>query len=332
MTGLRARLRNTLWRLSGASERRWRDLPAHLYCFNYHRIGNREETPFDPNVFSCTAEHFDHHLTLIKRDFQLIDLEELIELVQSGVGTKERLALLTFDDGYVDGYTEALPVLQQHGASGVFFVTADFVGASEAPWWDRVAWWLRHATTERCRVPDLGLDLPLGNGGLDGQIRTVLSALKRHPARLDEYLANLHAALAPDAALPEEARLFMDWEQLRALAAAGMHIGSHTQTHRILAHLDDEELTREIAGSRDYLREHLGSDIRALAYPVGTAGTFDERALNAARDAGYDVAFSFLERSNPLPVGDPYSICRIGIDSNPDVEGFKLKVGASVPR
>jgi peptidoglycan/xylan/chitin deacetylase (PgdA/CDA1 family) len=79
----------------------------------------------------------------------------------------------------------------------------------------------------------------------------------------------------------------LDGDGVRAVAAAGHEIGSHTLTHARLAGADATTLEREVAGSRHVLEEVLQADVPGFCYPWGA---FDEAASEAARAAGYDHA------------------------------------------
>jgi peptidoglycan/xylan/chitin deacetylase (PgdA/CDA1 family) len=306
--------RRALLKFDYVAERNWRRLPNHLFVFNFHRIGDRRETCFDPNVFSCTTSEFDELISLIKSRFRLLTLSDATELIHGADRPEEPAALLTFDDGYVDGYSEVLPVLRKHDSTGVFFLTSEFVGANTIPWWDKVAWWVRHATVRTCSLPHLNLTVTLQNSGApDREIRTILNVLKKQPSALDTNLDLVEKTLLPDRPLPENPNLFMDWSQVKELAASGMEVGSHTKSHRMLSSLSDEELVDEIEGSRTVLSSNLGYPIRSLAYPVGERGSFDTRAMAAAEAAGYGVAFNFIEQSNNWTTIDPYNVCRIGV-------------------
>ncbi len=81
----------------------------------------------------------------------------------------------------------------------------------------------------------------------------------------------------------------MSTAQVLDLAGRGMDIGSHTMTHRWLPRLPDEELDRELVGSRRHLEALLGRPVRSLAYP---AGHHDPRVRRAVRAAGYASAYS----------------------------------------
>jgi peptidoglycan/xylan/chitin deacetylase (PgdA/CDA1 family) len=96
------------------------------------------------------------------------------------------------------------------------------------------------------------------------------------------------SALSRWAGTPFEAELdCMSWDDLRALAAAGWEIGSHSHTHPPLTGLGDAELEAELAGSRAACEEALQRPCTSLAYPFGA---HDRRVADQAKAAGYEVA------------------------------------------
>jgi peptidoglycan/xylan/chitin deacetylase (PgdA/CDA1 family) len=82
----------------------------------------------------------------------------------------------------------------------------------------------------------------------------------------------------------------MTWDEIRELDAQGMEIGCHTLTHLILTKLkSDEQLRRELVAAKDSIEEHIGHPVTSLAYPFGQ---YDERVVEAAREAGFTSARS----------------------------------------
>ena len=116
-----------------------------LLIVNYHRIGNAEEDLFDPGVFSATAEEFDEQIKFLKRNVDIVTLEEALAFVDGTQKDKVRRCrvLITFDDGYLDNYEIAHPILRSHGVQGVFFLVTSMVGSSHIPWWDRISYMMK---------------------------------------------------------------------------------------------------------------------------------------------------------------------------------------------
>jgi peptidoglycan/xylan/chitin deacetylase (PgdA/CDA1 family) len=84
------------------------------------------------------------------------------------------------------------------------------------------------------------------------------------------------------------------WEEARALLDYGFEIGSHGVSHRILTRLPAGEAATEIRRSKEELEARIGVPIRSFAYVKGELDSFDSNAIDAVRDAGYQVAFSTL--------------------------------------
>lgn len=323
----KARLKEAVLRFSGITAYQWARLPDGVYCFNYHRIGDPLQTQFDPNVFSCTAESFKRQLRFFKQHFQLINLHKLQQLIDAPAMTRGKYALITFDDGYMDNYELALPLLQQEQVQAVFFVSPDFVGSQIVPWWDQVAWWLRHSSSRQVSLAGKILSLQPGNSKVIAEsIRQLLALLKADPRELNVKLAELYQQLKPEQDVPADCRLFMGWPELKQLLQSGMSIGSHTCGHQILSHLSSDEQRRELSSSKEQLEQELATEISALAYPVGDEHSYTPVTQQLASSVGYKLAFSFTNSYNLLPLNNPLAISRLGIDSDMSVFQLQKKI------
>ena len=81
----------------------------------------------------------------------------------------------------------------------------------------------------------------------------------------------------------------LDAAGLRAAAAAGVEIGSHTATHRALTRVPSAELGAELEGSADALAALGLPRPRAFSYPYGEA---TPGLADAVEGAGYEIAFT----------------------------------------
>lgn len=121
------------------------------------------------------------------------------------------------------------------------------------------------------------------------------------------------------ASFPEEL-LTLDWDGLRALAARGVEIGSHTVAHPHLTQLDDASLNRELRESKREIEDELGRACRYLAYPYGEQ---DGRVRAAARDAGYTAAFGLPGKPN-----ERFAVPRVGVYRRDTNLRVRLKASA----
>ena len=94
-----------------------------LYISMYHYTRYIKNSRY-PAIKGLELEDFKRQLDFFKERFNVVTMEEVIEAVQEGKRLPEKALLLTFDDGYIDNYTVALPLLVERGLQGSFFVPA----------------------------------------------------------------------------------------------------------------------------------------------------------------------------------------------------------------
>ena len=231
-------------------------------------------------------------------------------LERLAAGAPGHWVAMTFDDGYADNVTRALPILRAAGAHATFYLTAGLIEERRAPWWDRVA----HAL-EGARGPELDwtcdgerLRLPLTDRGARRRaLAAVLGRLRVAPEEQEARIASLVTALAVAGETPCE---LATWDQAGELASAGMEVGAHTLGHPYLARLPAERQAREIAGSARSIEQRLGVRVAGLAYP---GGSFDEHSVRATREAGLRYAVTTRAGDN-APDTPAYELRRRGFD------------------
>ena len=95
----------------------------------YHYIS---QPPADADVYrvdlSVTPDNFRQQLAWLRDNgYTGIDYYDLSLAIVGHIELPEKPVLLTFDDGYLDNYTAAFPLLQEYGYKATFFVVTDFV-------------------------------------------------------------------------------------------------------------------------------------------------------------------------------------------------------------
>lgn len=263
-----------------------------ILILNYHRIGERSESVFDRELFSATADDFDRQLKYLKQHFEILSGDALQSLVRSKDCIKRMHVALTFDDGYLDNYTQAFPILRANDCTATFFLIAQYVGSALIPWWDEIAFLIRNTKKQHLRLEfPVPITIPL-EGDREGAIRAALRHYKRPDnVHCDDLMDQLRREA--NCPLPDVHRRFLNWSEAREMRDAGMTIGSHTQTHPILGQITPARQEWELRQSKQIIEENLGSKIDTLAYPVGTRNGFDAATENLARSLGYSMCFSF---------------------------------------
>jgi len=313
----------------------FRHLPERdlLLVLNYHRIGNRHEDQFDSGIFSATSDELDEQISYLKRHVSLVTLEEALAFVEgtsTATGRRCRV-LITFDDGYLDNYALAFPILRSHGVQAVFFLPTSMVGSCYVPWWDYIAYLMKTARQRRfhLRYPvDLVVDLD--KDGLQESLGDILRVYYKSPGDTDfaRFISELKEA-AKGEEPPKTLRRFLNWDEAREMLGGGMAIGSHTHSHDVLSQLGPDRQRQELTQSRALLKQQLRIETDAIAYPVGDRDCFSEQTQLLAREAGYRAAFSYYGGTNMPGATPPFNVKRIGVG---DRSWSRFRVQADVCR
>ncbi len=241
-------------------------------------------------TFEVDAATFGWHMQLVARYFTPLTLSEAIERLYTDSLPRHALCV-TFDDGYADNHSVALPLLRRWNVPATFFVTTAHLNGGMM-WSDGVIEALRVVPGDYLNLEDIGL----GNHSLSGTkdrataaLAILLKARYLHPR---DRLALVERLTDNIGTLPVD-RLMMTAEQILALRGTGMEIGGHTVSHPILAQVSDAEGWDEIVRNKEELESVLGEKLRLFAYPNGSPGKdYAARHIDMVKRAGYTAAVS----------------------------------------
>jgi len=266
---------------SPASDRR-------LNVLIFHRV-----RPVRDLLFPGEPDHSDfaNCMQVVAEHFNCLTLDHAVDLLASSHPIPPRAVAISFDDGYADNCTEAMPILQRLDLKATFFVASGFLDGG-CMWNDEAIELLRDFQGDRIDLRSVGMNVE------------PCATLEERRALIDNFLASLkyRESVARREALdalreitggkPAPA-LMMTHKQLCEMRDAGMGIGGHTLGHPILARMNNKLASREIGEDRERLAAILGAPPKLFAYPNGKPGQ-DYRAEHAAmvRAAGYRAAFS----------------------------------------
>ena len=110
----------------------WKEIQSGVPILLFHAIGNENEKP---GTFLMPRERFATHLRWIRRlGYRVITLEEYLACRRERRFPPPRSVIITFDDGYADNHTKALPILRSHNMPATVFLVSRFVGQTNT--WD----------------------------------------------------------------------------------------------------------------------------------------------------------------------------------------------------
>jgi peptidoglycan/xylan/chitin deacetylase (PgdA/CDA1 family) len=300
-------------------------MPPTLSVVTYHHVA--EDTAgykYDPGVADATPAQFRRQMELVAKYCTPIGIDEVVRAVE-GAPLPRNPILITFDDGYKSCRETALPILQSLGIPAVFFIATGFVNDRTLYWWERIALILSSA---RGRSASLTYPLPLEINASDPRAMRTLTAIVKdtHGLDLERFLGELARGFGvtwdPELERMHSNDLVMTWDDVRALAKAGMNVESHSRRHRVLQTLDPASLAEDLLESKRELEAQLGQPVRAIAYPVGRKISHLPAVRHAVEAAGYKLGFTNASGATTIWPGaigklaklDPYDLHRVSTE------------------
>lgn len=277
----------------------------------YHRVDDDVRDPYGLRV---SPRHFEEHLEVLRRRARPLPLAELARRVGKDDPPDGAVAV-TFDDGYAELASEALPRLARHEVPATVFVISDLLGTE--PWWEALARAVLAGDAESLAERHARPERPSESGA-----RQPLAPDDR--ARLLASLYGWLVTLSPSERAVEVGRLvrtagveerggdgsdprhLLGPEEVRRMARDGpVEVGAHSATHPDLTAMEDggrEEIERSVAR----VRELINRPVLSFSYPHGRTSS---RVREGVRRAGLLCACT--SRNDLVVTGsDPYRLPR----------------------
>jgi peptidoglycan/xylan/chitin deacetylase (PgdA/CDA1 family) len=293
--------------------------PPPLVILMYHAV---IKSPLAvPDWCFLNARIFQEQMEAIADTGRVRRLSAAVEQMAKG-SVDEPAITVTFDDGFLNNYTTAFPVLKHFDIPATIFINTAFVDTRDCVWFCKV-----NRAVSEARRPSytwLGQTYDLSSA----EARSATSA--EIQARLKEYshprllleLEQLCGDLEQDPAAPvstDSPFASLDSDSMRRMSASGLvEFGAHTHTHAILSRLSPEqrrfEIQRSIAGVR-----RLGVDTcDVFAYPNGRRQDYTDDTIDILQSAGIHAAVTAIHGINDESI-IPMELRRIGIgpDTSP---------------
>ncbi len=286
--------------------------PDCLIVFTYHRMyahGQSADVAFDSGVYNTEEKEFIRHVRWLKRNTNIISVQDLPEVLNKREPAGKATVILTFDDGYIDNYTVAYPVLHQMELPAVFFIPTEIIESRRLGWWDMISFLIKQCILEKLSWEDRMFSLPLERSGAISYFHSMMAEMPSdETGHLIERLAEACEVQVPDEMFQN--RELMTWDHIREMSSKNMTIGSHCTTHRVLATLSDADQHEEMRTSREVLENRIDKKVAAISYPVGDIHNITASTPAIARSCGYELGFTANSGINHWDGIDPLLIRR----------------------
>ena len=274
----------------------------------FHRVlprGTQEWQHADPD-YVVSADFFAACLDFFQQHYAVVTLADVSAAMSSGPRLPPCSLLLTFDDGWRDNATVALPLLQAARVPAVVFIATDAVADPGLWWWQDLVllgwrtWrgdligFLAEATGEMAADPT-------------DRIQLLEKCAQLPPDRLEQLLVRCMER----SGFQRLERQMLSPVEIGPMQACGIAIGSHAASHLPLPRLSDP--AADMTKAYEALGGWGASDLSAIAFPHGRHAP---QIIEAAQRVGHRILFTTDRHLNKAPRGKPATpvLGRIYID------------------
>jgi peptidoglycan/xylan/chitin deacetylase (PgdA/CDA1 family) len=300
-----------------------RQLRGRFTILMYHRVvtGVELSSQFIQPGMYVTTETFDRQVRFLREHFDVLSMHELLSIWRGkSWNAKRRYCVITFDDGWLDNYVHAFPVLRRYDVPATIFLPTGIIGTTMWFWPEELGWLSRRfALLPSQRRAEILASLKRGGSWLNGIACAMEGGqseelIERCKAVSHNQVGELVSRLAVEieARLPD-LRLVMNWAEVGEMSAGKISFGSHSVSHKILTMVTDAELNEEVYGSLDALRKQNVNWAPVFCYPNGN---YSPKVIRCVESAGYCAATTTEPGWEDQKTSRLFQLKRIGVHND----------------
>ncbi len=290
----------------------------NLLVLLYHGIGTSQESTYNGRHFHDKI--FEKQLIYFKKNFSIVSLPEIFKIYHNKESPRTKTIAITFDDGYLNNYNIAFPLLKKYAVPATIFVTTMGVDNEKAVLWPDLINILRQHTEGGIEYKDYYFDRHLPYDFYDKHHKLSLSDYIKYLSVNEReiflsYLTKRFAFYDLLENIDENYWKLVSREHVVKLSQSGLiEIGSHSVSHFNLANIDQKNAENEIIKSKETLENVLQKEVESFAFPDGN---YDEFVKKICLDAGYKYLTAVNYHLNS-DINDPDIIQRYGVGPTTD--------------
>ena len=312
-----------------------------LFISMYHYTRDLKHSRY-PKIKGLNVDLFRKQLEFFDENFNVVKMEQVIDAVKGNDTLPKNAVLLTFDDGYIDNFTFAYPILQEFGFQGSFFMPAktftrhqlldvnkihyilasanikklvadvkdkmDYYRGQEFDYPSNEELWNKYATDERFDGKDTVFVKRILQTVLPEKLRTQISSYL-----FEKYVGVTEEQLAYE--------LYMTSEQIRTMKKHGMFIGIHGYDHYWLGNLSPQQMREDIFKALEIMDEFIDRNEWVMNYPYGN---FNDDVITYIKEKGACIGLTTEARVAEIDKDSAFKLPRLDCnDFPPKSENYK---------
>ena len=277
--------------LTPFSRKEWQKKEAIGLVYMLHHITDKNPNGIPTNEDLKVSTSFLESIILSykAKGFDFISLDYLSVILSSSQNPKRPFIAFTIDDGYLDNYTNALPIFERYKIPFAIFVATNFIDQKVVLWWDILEELVIHNDIIHYNKQSFPCHTFQEKWDTFRIIREDI--LKFDQKQLIETLQKAFSDYHIDWLKPicEKA---MTWDQIKELSQHPLcTIGGHTVSHPALNQLSDDDFRQEVRVGIEKLENITGQKINHFAYPYGSPNEIGEREYRLIIEFNFKTSF-----------------------------------------
>ena len=280
----------------------------NLQILLYHGV-TKEKTS---SVFNYSKKHlevevFEAQIRNIKDKYNIISMDEVIKLKMAGRPWPEKSIAVTFDDGFMNNFTVALPILKKYEIPTTFYICSGMINTDMMFWVDQI---------EDCiaRCPKKKIEIMLKykrSFDIDDDDRKIaaINEIKKFCKLANKDTKNkvvndlIYATgISPSVQAWKDYTL-MGWDQVQEISNNELFIiGGHTLYHDILSSQPEKNMKLDIATTLSLIEYNTGIKTEHFSYPEGQKNHYNDAVIDALKDNGIKCCPSAIHGINSRKV------------------------------
>ncbi|MGN0395908.1 MAG: polysaccharide deacetylase family protein [Coprococcus sp.] len=309
---------------------------SKLYIVMYHYTRDLKHSRY-PEIKGLDLPLFREQIHYFKDNFNVVTMEQVIDAAEGKSELPKAAVLLTFDDGYVDNYTYAYPILEEVGVQGSFFIPGKTFSTHQLLDVNKIHYILASANIQKL-VLDVKERMDFYRGAeydyapteelfegyavanrfdcketifVKRMLQTVLPESLRN--RISSDLFEKYVGVSEEKLAYE---LYMTEEQIRTMKRHGMFIGIHGYDHYWLGNLSQEQMQEDIFKALDVMDEFIDRKHWVMNYPYGN---YNQKVLDYVKQEGACLGLSVEARVADMEVDQRLTLPRFDCNDFPPI-------------
>lgn len=260
-------------------------------------------------VRNYTSKHLDlavfiEYMQNFKRIGHAMSMDQVVDYLTEKKPFPPNSFAVTFDDGFENNFSVAMPVLEALEIPATFYITTGFIQENKMSWIDRIEYCFEMSQSVTIQLPwrneFIEMCDPKSKIALLTEIR---DQVKNSAAINPEYFADdicRQSGFEQLKSSQDPLDLKLSWEQIQTLHAHPLFtIGGHTHTHAILSFLGPEDLNFEVKTSLDLLKSFAQVQTNHFSYPEGLSHCYNSEVIKCLKSHGIVCSPSAEAGRNP---------------------------------